>query len=190
MRTALRWRMADTRLQSGGTPRHVPRRKADPKGPIRLLIMRIRNLILSAQIAFFRRVLKMDIHPDCRISIRARLDFTNPRGIHIAAGSYVAFGAVILSHDMTRLLHTDTYIGKNCFIGAHAIVMPGVRIGDECIVGSGSVVTRDVPSHSIVAGNPASVIRSDIHTTKWGILQERMDEALAAKRLEETKRDK
>jgi acetyltransferase-like isoleucine patch superfamily enzyme len=83
---------------------------------------------------------------------------------------------------MSRALHTDTFIGKNCFIGAHAIIMPGVRVGDECIVGTGSVVTKDVPAHSIVAGNPAVIVRSGIRTVKWGILQEAHDQALAASR--------
>lgn len=161
-----------------GRPR--PRgRPADRKGLLRRLVMALRNRILSLQILFFRRVLGMDLDPQCRVSIRARLDFTNPRGVHVGAGSYIAFGAVVLSHDMTRLLHTDTYIGRNCFIGANAIIMPGVRIGDECIIGSGAVVTRDVPGHSMVAGNPAQVIRSGIRTTTWGILLERREEVLA-----------
>ncbi len=123
--------------------------------------------------------MKMDIHPDVRISLKANLDQTNPRGVHIAEGTYVAFNVVILAHDMVRVLHTDTYIGRNCFIGGAAIIMPGVRVGDECIVGSGSVVTKDVPSHSIVAGNPAKVVRSGIRTVKWGILEDAYNEALA-----------
>lgn len=46
----------------------------------------------------------------------------------------------------------------------------GVRIGDEVIVGAGSVVTKDVPSNSIVAGNPARIIRQGITTRKYGQL--------------------
>ena len=134
--------------------------------------MSLRNTIISLQIWFLRRMLGMDIGKDVRISLRARLDFTNPRGIHIGDGTYVAFDSVIFAHDMSRLLHTHTYVGRNCFIGAQAIVMPGVRVGDQCIVGSGAVVTRDVPSGSIVAGNPAKIIRSGIRTVRWGILAE------------------
>ena len=94
-----------------------------------------------------------------------------------APDTYIAFDAVILAHDLTRLLHTDTYIGRNCFIGARSIIMPGIHIGDECIVGSGSVVTKDVPSHSIVGGNPARIIRSGIRTREWGILADAFEEA-------------
>jgi len=121
----------------------------------------------------------MNVHPDVQISLKAHLDLTNPQGVHIDEGTLVAFGAVILSHDMARALSTDTYIGRNCFIGAHAIVLPGVRIGDGCIVASGSVVTKDVPANSIVGGNPAKIIRSNIRTRKWGVLEEAYLEAVA-----------
>lgn len=123
--------------------------------------------------------MQMDLHPDVRISLKANLDRTNPRGVHVDEGTYIAFGAVILAHDMSRLLHTDTYIGRNCFIGAHSIIMPGVRIGNECIVGSGSVVTKDVPPRSVVVGNPAKVVRSGIRTIQWGILKDAHEEAMA-----------
>ena len=125
----------------------------------------------------------MDIGKDVFVSLRARLDFTNPRGIHIGDGTYVAFNSVIFAHDMSRVLHTHTYVGSNCFIGAQAIVMPGVRVGDECIVGSGAVVTKDVPSGSIVAGNPAKIIRSGIRTIRWGILAEAYAAAVAREQM-------
>jgi acetyltransferase-like isoleucine patch superfamily enzyme len=51
-------------------------------------------------------------------------------------------------------------IGNNVFIGFNAIVLPGVTIGDNCVVGAGSVVTKSMPPNSVVAGNPARVIRS------------------------------
>lgn len=76
----------------------------------------------------------------------------------------------MFSHDYARALHADTYIGKRCFIGSNAIIMAGVTIGDEVIVGSGAVVTKNVPSHTIVAGNPARVIREGIRTKKYGQL--------------------
>jgi len=58
-------------------------------------------------------------------------------GIHIGAGTYVAFDAVIFSRDGARGLYADTWIGRRCFIGARSIVLPGVRIGDKCVVGAG-----------------------------------------------------
>ena len=80
---------------------------------------------------------------------------------------------------MMVMMHLDTYIGKNCFIGAKAIITPGVRVGDSCIVGSGAVVTKDVPSGSIVAGNPAQIVKTGIVTSRWGILKEAYGRGMA-----------
>lgn len=51
------------------------------------------------------------------------------------------------------------YIGDNVFIGAHCIILKGVTIGNNSIIGAGSIVTHDIPSNSVAAGNPAKVIR-------------------------------
>jgi maltose O-acetyltransferase len=48
-------------------------------------------------------------------------------------------------------------IGSRCFIGDSVIVLPGVSIGDDCVIGAGSVVTHDIPGNSVAAGNPARV---------------------------------
>ncbi|MCM2476285.1 acyltransferase [Rhizobium sp. CG5] len=110
----------------------------------------------------------MDIHPTVEFSLSARFDKTYPKGVHVAEKTYVAFDAAILTHDRTRGIYKHTRIGKNCFIGARSIIMPGITIGDECIVGSGAVVTKDVPSRSIVAGNPATIIKSGIPLVEYG----------------------
>ena len=110
----------------------------------------------------------MNISKTARISVGAFLDKTNPRGIYIGEESYVASSAMILSHDFCRSVFKDTIIGKRCFIGARAIIMPGVSIGNEVIVGAGSVVTKNVESNCIVAGNPAKVIKENIKTIKFG----------------------
>ncbi|MFK8110866.1 MAG: DapH/DapD/GlmU-related protein [Rubripirellula sp.] len=144
--------------------------KPHKKSLLRKAALTIRNGLVDTKKWFLIRILNMDLHPGCRFSLKAQLDFTNPRGVHVGEGTYLAFGSVVLSHDMSRLVHCDTYIGRNCFVGAHAIVLPGVVVGDNCIVGSGAVVTKDVPPNSLCAGNPARVIRSGIKTREWGIL--------------------
>lgn len=155
-----------------GPARRVPHRK----GLRERLALTIRKGLLWVRTLHLRR-LGMDIHPDTQISLKAHLDKTNPIGIHIGQGTLVAFGAVILSHDLARVLHTDTYIGRNCFIGAHSIILPGIRIGDGCIVATGSVVTKDVGANSMVAGNPARTIKTGIRTGKWGMLEDAYREA-------------
>lgn len=50
-------------------------------------------------------------------------------------------------------------IGKNCWIGVGALIMPGVTIGDNTVIGAGSVVTKDIPSNVVAVGNPCRVMR-------------------------------
>lgn len=130
----------------------------------------IRELVLLVQHFVLVKFFKMDIHSSAKISFGARLDKTNPAGIHIGEESYIAGGAIVFSHDYARGLYADTYIGKKCFIGANAIIMPGVIIGDSVIIGAGSVVTKDVSNGCMVAGNPAKIIKNNIRTTLYGKL--------------------
>ncbi|OWT33038.1 hypothetical protein BGI41_04520 [Methanobrevibacter sp. 87.7] len=53
-------------------------------------------------------------------------------------------------------------IGKRCWIGVNAIILPGVTIGDNVVIGAGSVVTHDIPSNTVAVGSPARVIRKNI----------------------------
>lgn len=125
--------------------------------------------MLGVRRQYLVRVWKMEIGEGTAISGSAKLDMTNPRGIHIGKYSVVTFGAAVLTHDWVNEQNRDVYIGDNCFIGAHSIVLPGVTIGDSCIVAAASVVARDVPAGSLVAGNPARIVEHNIETTHWGI---------------------
>lgn len=53
----------------------------------------------------------------------------------------------------------DVIIGNNCFIGAHSFILKGVKLGNHCVVGANSVVTKSFPANSVVAGNPARLLR-------------------------------
>lgn len=109
------------------------------------------------------KVYGMDIGRNVKISRNAILDRSrNPKGLHIGDNSMVTGYVTIMAHDHCRNIMTDTYLGKNCFVGGSAFIMPGVRIGDHVVIGSCSVVTKDIPSHCMAVGNPAKIIRTGI----------------------------
>jgi len=112
------------------------------------------------------KVYGMDISVSARIALGAKLDKTNPKSIHIGSETYVASGAIIFSHGGGD--YKDTFIGEKCLIGVNSIILQGIKISDSVVVGAGAVVTKDVPSNCVVAGNPARIIRRGIVTKKYG----------------------
>ena len=89
---------------------------------------------------------------------------------HIYVGDYTELGpnAVIATagHPILPELREQIYqynapvrVGRNCWLGAGVIVAPGVTIGDNTVVGAGSVVTKDLPANVVAAGNPCRVLR-------------------------------
>jgi acetyltransferase-like isoleucine patch superfamily enzyme len=113
----------------------------------------------------------MEIGERVLISRKAILDKAiNPKGIHIGNDTMLTKGCVVLSHDYCRSLKVDTYIGDRCFIGMNAIILPGVKIGNEVVVGAGAVVTKNVPDNCIVGGNPATIIKENIRCGRYGVL--------------------
>lgn len=55
--------------------------------------------------------------------------------------------------------NASVHIGKNCWLGAGVIVLPGITVGDNSVIGAGSVVTKDIPANVIAVGNPCKVLR-------------------------------
>lgn len=86
--------------------------------------------------------------------------------ISIGNNSALTNGVTILAHDGSISRHTgytkigNVSIGSNTFIGVKSIILPGVHIGDNVVIGAGSVVTKDIPDNSVAAGNPAVVIET------------------------------
>ncbi|WP_288056803.1 DapH/DapD/GlmU-related protein [Xylanibacter rodentium] len=85
-------------------------------------------------------------------------------GITIDDGAMIAANVQLISnnHDLYErqvITCKPVHIGKNAWIGAGATILPGVTIGDNAVVGAASVVTKDVPADTIVAGNPAKFIK-------------------------------
>lgn len=106
--------------------------------------------------------------------------YLDPIGsLTIGERAVISTGVLILTHDysyttgliaISKMPKTDigvfkpVEIGKNCFIGARAIILQGSMIGDNVIIGAGAVVKGIIPDNSIVIGNPAKIIAN---TQEW-----------------------
>lgn len=91
--------------------------------------------------------------------------------IIIGGGTTIGRGTVILTHDNSVnyahldgnekfILHAPVVIKENSFVGQNCFILPGVIIGENSIVGAGSVVTKNIPANEVWAGNPARFIET------------------------------
>ena len=89
---------------------------------------------------------------------------------HIYVGDYTMFAPGVIvataAHPILPELrervcqyNMPVHIGRNCWIGAGAIIMPGVTVGDNTVIGAGSLVTKDIPANVVAYGSPCRVIR-------------------------------
>ena len=103
-------------------------------------------------------------------NVYANFNLTCVDDTHIYVGDNTMFGPncvlATAGHPINPELREKGYqynmpihIGKNCWLGAGVIVLPGVTIGDNSVIGAGSVVTKDIPSNVVAIGNPCKVIR-------------------------------
>lgn len=101
---------------------------------------------------------------------RCELDLTRPFLLEIGNDVIITDGVRVLTHDFSYSVVARQFpgsihplcdkvtIGNNVFLGSHAIILPGTKIGDNCIVGAGAVVKGLVSPNSVLAGNPARTI--------------------------------
>ncbi|MBT9776032.1 sugar O-acetyltransferase [Clostridium sp. MCC353] len=103
-------------------------------------------------------------------NVYANFNLTLVDDTHIYVGDYTMIGPNVTiatgGHPILPQLRERFYqynapvhIGRNCWIGAGAIIVPGVTIGDNSVIGAGSVVTKDIPSNVVAVGNPCRVLR-------------------------------
>ena len=91
-------------------------------------------------------------------------------GIKIEENTIIGFESIILTstHKCDRkdipireqgMFSDPCYIGKDCWIGARVLILPGLKIGEGSIIGAGSIVTKDVPPYCVVGGVPSKIIK-------------------------------
>ena len=104
-------------------------------------------------------------------NVYANFNLTLVDDTHIYVGDYTMIGPNVTiataGHPILPELREKAYqfnmpvhIGKNCWIGAGAVIIPGVTIGDNTVIGAGSIVTRDIPENVVAYGNPCKVMRA------------------------------
>ncbi len=104
-------------------------------------------------------------------NVYANFNLTLVDDTHIYVGDYTMFGPNVTlataGHPILPELreaygyqyNMPVHIGKNCWLGAGVIVLPGVTIGDNTVIGAGSIVTKDIPPNVVAVGNPCKVLR-------------------------------
>ena len=103
-------------------------------------------------------------------NVYANFDLTLVDDTHIYVGDYTMFAPHVTlataGHPILPELREKIYqfnapihIGRNCWLGAGVIVLPGVTIGDNSVIGAGSIVTKDIPANVVAYGNPCKVVR-------------------------------
>lgn len=103
-------------------------------------------------------------------NVYANFNLTLVDDTHIYIGDYTMIGPNVTiataGHPIMPELREKAYqynipvhIGKNCWIGAGAVILPGITVGDNSVIGAGSVVTKDIPSGVVAVGNPCRVLR-------------------------------
>ena len=103
-------------------------------------------------------------------NIYANYNLTVVDDTHVYVGDYTMFGPNVTiataGHPIETGLRQKGYqynipvrIGKNCWIGAGVVLLPGVTVGDNTVIGAGSVVTRDIPANVVAVGNPCHILR-------------------------------
>lgn len=97
------------------------------------------------------------------------IDFSRPSLVEIGDNVRINLGFTLMTHDWSTMVFREVYkdfvsssgrvkIGSNVYFGRWCTVLKGVTIGDNCIIGYGSVVTKDIPANCVAIGRPAKVI--------------------------------
>lgn len=117
--------------------------------PIAQLFYRINNVVYQCSLSY-----EADISEKVRIC--------HPRGVFVRPGTIIEEGTIIFQQVIFGAKYPDVetqiHIGKNCLIGANACILGNVTIGNNVQIGANTVVTKDIPSNSLVIGAKVQII--------------------------------
>ena len=117
---------------------------------------------------FDTRTPEANIHLGERLGVNNNLTIISEGpGVWVGSDTLIGTNVQIVDSDFHGLApnkraepeRAPVHIGENCFLGSNVIVLKGVTLGDHCVVGAGSVVTKSFPPYSLIGGNPAKLIR-------------------------------
>ena len=119
--------------------------------------------VVRSAVSMYWRLKGVHIGKHVQIAKDAQIDRLHPDGVFIGDYSMISVDAMVIAHDyFNKRGKVETHIGKHCVIGGRAYISGGITLGDHVFVAACSVVTKDVPSNCLVAGNPARIIRTGI----------------------------
>ena len=104
---------------------------------------------------------RLHCQPHSSLSDTLMIDFA-PVVLGVNSGFGFRNTMITSTHDLTefhRVICRPVVIGDNVWITSHVVILPGVHIGDNSVIGAGSVVTRDIPANVFAAGNPCRVVK-------------------------------
>ena len=116
------------------------------------------------------RAMGIDLGRHVYVGMETWLDDQFPELIRIEDDVIISFRVTVVVHDDARRMDrvepgqlqgtvAPVILRRGCYLGACAVILPGITVGERAVVAAGAVVTRDVPAGKIVAGVPARVIR-------------------------------
>ena len=131
------------------------------------LIKNIKRVLMGS----YRMALKNGLNAGKNVTVMGNVNFgAEPYLITLADNVRISYGVTFVTHDGGTWVFRDKekykhvikygkiFVGSRSFIGCNSTILPGVSIGKRCVIGAGSVVTRNVPDGMVVCGVPAKVV--------------------------------
>jgi acetyltransferase-like isoleucine patch superfamily enzyme len=156
-------------------PRRQYEREIAPRSLLRTFVQKVLHILArfcilpGVRLALYR-MMGISIGRNVFVGLDTWLDDQFPELIRVEDDVTISFRVTVVVHDDARRMDRTTpgagdgtvapvILERGCYLGAGALILPGVRVGERAVVGAGAVVTRDVPAGKVVVGVPAHVVK-------------------------------